>query len=665
MARADAIGLFWQDQPTNVRGERVLGPIPPIPATGWTVPTEMPNIQHAKWISLDVETYDPELNDYGPGWARGKGHICGISLAVEGAKWYFPIRHEVERELNLDADMVLRWANWALSGNGRKIGANVMYDIGWLRHEGVIVKGKIYDCQYAEALIEETAKLNLEGLGWRYLKEGKKSEVLKVWAQNYYGGSEAKWRRNIYRCPVTLVGPYAEQDATMPFDILMKQWPIMERRGLLDLFEMECGLINLLVDMRFKGITVDIPYAERLYDEFTLEADKATKEAEYIAGASINANSAENLAGVFDKLGLAYGRTTPSESNPEGNPSFTKDFLKTVKHPFAEKILRVREMDKLRGTFVKSYLLDANVNGKLYCLFHPVSSLEGGTRTGRFSSSDPNLQNIPTRTEEGGKIRQAFIMDEGHKQVRDYDYSQIEYRFLAHFATGEGADAVRAKYHADPKLDYHDLIGSMITAMTGIVLKRGYVKNINFGLVYGLGIEALAENLGVPVSEAKRLSAAFHEAIPFARATMDDITRTINHSGIITTILGRQSHFDLWEPSSYGMRGGYPLPYGAAVAKWGSAITRAYAYRGTNYRLQGSAAEIMKKGMLTAYESGVFDVTGVPRLTVHDELWFSDPGDVPDDAWDEMKHIFENCIPEVRVPIRFDCGIGPTWKEAH
>lgn len=661
--RFDADGLFWTDVQEKRGGPRTLGPMPEIPETGWRPPTELPNIRHAKWISLDTETYDPELRTAGPGWARHRGHICGMSVAVEGAKWYFPMRHTIQPELNMDPGAVIKWASWALGGDGVKIGANLTYDVGWLAEEGVMVQGPLYDVQIAEALINEVSKLGLDELGWKYLREGKVSDILKKWVLQYYGGSETVWRENIYRSPVTLAGPYAEGDAEMPYRILTKQWPELVSRGLMPLFEMECGLIRLFVEMRFNGIQIDMPYAEKLYEDLHVDIARFQAEANHIAGMSVNVDSGGSLAKAFDGLGLAYPRTAPSEKHPNGQPSFTANFLDTLQHPFAEKVREIRSTEKVANTFVKSYLLEKNINGKVYCSFKQTSSDKGGARTGRLASSDPNLQNIPVRTEIGKKVRAAFIMDHGHLQVRDFDYSQIEYRMLAHFATGAGADEVREKYRENPDLDYHDMIGDMIFSVTGIRLARSYVKNINFGLVYGLGIETLAWYLKTTVAHAKELSAAFHSAVPFAKTTMDDLSEIVNQTGIVTTILNRQSHFDLWEPARWQKRNGMPLPFSAARAQWGNDIIRAYLYRAINYRLQGSAADCMKMAMYQCYKQGVFHETGVPRLTVHDELFFSDPGG-KDAAFAEVKRICETCIPTT-VPLRFDCDIGKNWAEAH
>src|ERR1035437_52578 len=258
--RFDLCGLFWEDLPTSrKRGERVLGPLPAIPETGWRPPTELPDLRRASVMSFDVETYDPELEDHGPGWARGKGHLCGISIATPQQKIYVPMRHTVQAEMNLDPDKVLLWAKAMLETPCPKVGANLIYDVGWLRQEGVNVKGKLHDVQFAEALLDENSKVNLEALGRKYCGIGKEVDLLKDWVLNYYGGGQRGWRKDIHRAPVSLVGAYGEMDAALPLMIIKEQFPLLANEGLMDLFEMECKLIRILVDMRFAGVTIDIP----------------------------------------------------------------------------------------------------------------------------------------------------------------------------------------------------------------------------------------------------------------------------------------------------------------------------------------------------------------------------------------------------------------------
>lgn len=681
--RLDSIGLFWEDQVAEKGSRsRVLGPMPEIPETGWKAPTEMPNIKHAKWISIDTETKDLELDDAGPGWARHRGHIVGISVAVQGAKWYFPMRHEVQPEDNLDPGMVIRWAKDQLAGPGAKIGANMTYDVGWLKEEGVNLGGPFYDIQFAEALIEETSKLSLEDLGWKYLNRGKTADLLEEWIMSYYRPPKTKWRREIYRSPPKLVGAYAEDDAAMPALILMQQWKKLADRNLLDLFYLESDLIPLFVDMRFQGIQVDVEKAHENSAKFSKEANALLQASitQYLKPHGIkelNPNSSADMAKAFNALKLPYQMTEPTERNPNGQPSFTADFLNAQTHPFAKKIVRIRNLTKLDNTFLKGGIINKQVNNKVYCSFHQLSSDRGGARTGRLACSDPNLQNIPIREKEymgekvndGKLIRECFIKDFDHEKLRDGDYSQIEYRMLAHFATGEGSDDLRARYNNEPDLDYHNLIGGMIAKTPGLEdyatkEKRSYVKNVNFGVVYGVGDGHMAEMLNLTLRAAKSLLEQIHASVPFAKATMEDLMTEVNRTGIVETILGRQSHFDLWESQDWGRSKAPPCSFDEARRRWGTNIMRAYLYRALNYRLQGSAADIIKKGMRDAYKAGIYDEIGVPRLQVHDELLFSDPGGTRQEAWDEHTRIMENCIP-LSVPIRFDMSEGLNWRDAH
>lgn len=663
MSRFDSIGLFWQDLPSSgKRGERVLGPLPPIPETGWRPPTELPDLRRgASCLSFDVETYDPELEEHGPGWARGKGHICGISMATPDRKIYVPIRHEVQREMNLDVGCVLRWANDMLNTPDiPKVGANMIYDMGWLRQEGVTVAGSLHDVQFAEPLLDETSKVSLETLGQKYCGVGKQVDMLKEWILNYYGGSQTKWRKNIYRAPVTLVGAYGEQDAVLPLMIMRQQYPQLFAEGLINLFNMECKMIRILMEMRFAGVSVDLPYAEELRDRFVLEEAEVQKKINYIAGCDVNVNAAESLAAAFDKLGIPYPRTAATANKPNGNPSFVKEWLEHHDHPLAQAITELRGLAKLRGTFVEGYILGAHVNGKVHGSFHSMSGQDGGARTGRLSSSDPNLQNIPTRSKMGKLIRKAFIADAGHLRWRKYDYSQIEYRFLAHFAVGEGSDEIRQRYQSDPNTDYHQATMDLIKAITGIELERGPTKNINFGLIYGMGLDKLAKDLGLSIQAAKELITSYHTGVPFAKKTMEAVMAFVNEYGYNETILGRRTRFNLWEPAGWGMKGA-GLPYHEAVNAYGSDLKRAYAYKALNYKLQGSAADMMKSAMVKCWDDGIFDATGIPRLTVHDELDFSDPGG-RNDAFRAMREIMQNVM-TLRVPVICDCDIGPNWGD--
>lgn len=646
----------------------------PIPETGWRTPPYLPDLSAARVISIDCETWDPELADYrdaegnevsgkGPGWARGKGHIVGISVGADNnGRWYFPMRHEVEPEYNMDPEVVLLWAREQLGRKHQpKVGANLIYDVGWLQQEGVKVEGPLYDVQYAEALLDERAQVNLETLAQKYLNEGKESNLLYEWASRSYGGPVGpKQRKNIYRCPPRLVGPYATSDADLPLKVIAKQWPLLHAEGLLELFSKECRLIPLLVKMRFAGVRVDIPKAEKLRDLLRERAAVAQGKLNDMAGTLVDVDKSETLVRAFDALGVAYPRTE------KGKPSFVKDFLEKLDHPLGAAIREVRKLEKLAGVFVESYILDAHVNGMIYGQFHSLRNDGSGTRSGRFSGSNPNLQNIPSRDEElAPLVRGLFVPDEGHQQWRRYDYSQIEYRFLIHFAVGPGSDEVRRHFNAHPETDYHDMTLDMVAPVAGWDIstkekrkhKRKPIKNINFGLIYGMGVDKLASDLGLTPKEGKDLFKLYHKAVPFAKATMEWCIDEALATGKVRTMLNRCSRFDLWEPAGWG-NGGPALPYDLALRQYGN-ITRAATHKALNRKLQGSAADMMKEAMLRCWEDGIFDATGVPRLTVHDELDFSDPGG-KDKDFAELQHVLETALP-LRIPVKADMELGPDW----
>lgn len=668
--RKDALGLLWEET-KRPQIERIRE-MPRIPETGWRPPVAFPNLAPAKQISFDVETWDPELADFkdlygekisgkGPGWARGKGHIVGLAVGTEdGGRWYFPLRHEVEPQMNCNAEAVFAWARHELGRQHQpKVGANLLYDLGWLRQEGIKVAGDLIDVQYAEALLDETARTALDVLGLKYLREGKETSILYDWASAAYGGpATGESRKFIHKSPPRLVGPYAESDVDLPFRVWEKQEPLLRAEGLLDLFAMECGLLPLLLEMRFAGVNVDVARAEQLREVLLRREWEEQNHLNALCGYQVNVNAAESLAPAFDRFGIRYPMTAKT-----GKPSITKPFLESLEgFEIADRVGEIRKLSKLRGTFLESYILNSHIDGRIFCQFHPLRADEGGTRSGRFSSSTPNLQNIPSRDKELAPLmRGMFIPDAGHRRWVKFDYSQIEYRFLAHFATGPGADALRAQYNADPRTDYHIHTQDMVQRILRREIDRKPIKTINFGLIYGMGIPKLLASLNLSETEGEAFFEAYHAAAPYAKATMEDCTDEANRFGMVTTIMGRRSRFDLWEPDQWnnGERS-VALPYWQACQEYGE-IRRAMLHKALNRKLQGSAADMMKAAMLACWKSGVFDVTGVPRLTVHDELDFSDPGGrEAEEAFREIKRIMENVM-KLKIPVIADAEAGPDW----
>lgn len=672
--RQDALGLFWEDMPTQGRGGIVINrPIPKIPDNGWLPPREFPNLSAAKILGFDLETYDPELITCGPGWARNSGHIVGASLATEdGHKWYFPMRHEIQTELNMDPDQVLKFLADNLCDNRPKVGANLQYDYGWMAQEGIQVKGIGYDVQYAEGLLDEWAMdYSLDALGVRYVDQPKFSDELYKWSALAYGGNRGpRQRANIYRCPPSLVGPYAEDDADLPIKVLKKQWVELERAGLLGLFQMECKLIPILIGMRFRGL----PYDEERVDQASKYLISLEEHNQMLlndmAGFELGVTDKNGILRFFEQNKLKYPRT------PKGAPSFTKPFLEKHDHPGARLITEIRKLNKARTTFLDSSIIAKGVDGKIFPSLHPLKGEQGGTGSGRFSSSHPNGQQFPSRDEQTAPlIRGCFVPEPGYPDWLKMDLSQIEYRMFAH----ESGDENLIREYQDPKADFHKVVSKFL----GDKLPRKPVKNYNFMSLYGGGedkatemvkgdleaklVEELLLDFGIPYTGssnkakllAQKIISLYEERFPAAKATLNHFMAIAENTGEIRTILNRRSVFQLWEPAGYGK--GVALPRHLAEQRYGLAIKRAYCYRGLNRRLQGSSADLIKKAMLDAYEAGLFnsDQLGFPHITVHDEFDFSyHPDQEP--YMLKFKEITEQAIP-LKVPVIMDVETGPDW----
>lgn len=628
MSRFDNVGMWWQDFPVERLADRdTVRNVAP-PRTGWAA-RDFPNLSGVKAVGLDTETKDLELLSRGPGFVRGAAHVVGVSVATDDDAWYFPLRHEYapEASLNLDPAKVFAWLDDVFSTRTSIVGANLMYDLEALRAEGVRhPAGRLLDVQFAEPLLDENRRsYALDVLANVHLGEGKETSKLYQWCADSFGGKvTGEQRKNIWRAPPSLVGPYAEADARLPLQILRKQWKLLDAEGLLDLFALECDLIPLLLDMRFRGVRVDTERARLVAADMRERA----KHWQGVLG-PVDAWSADSVARVFKKNNLEFLRT------PDGAPSFTKDFLATVDHPVARAVLSVRKFEKAANPFVESYILGAVHNGRIHCQFHPLRSDNFGTVSGRFSSSNPNLQNIPSRDEElGPMIRSLFIPEEGCTW-RKADHSQIEYRLLTHYAVGPGADEMRARYRDDPTTDYHEMTVELVRERTSVELGRKPAKNLNFGLVYGMGKDTLMRSLGVGLDLAEQLYEAYFTALPAVKKTYKSAERLARRRGYIKTVLGRRRRFVDDEPT----------------------------HKALNSALQGGAADIIKRGMVDCYKAGVFDVTGVPHLTVHDELDWSDDG-TPEyaEAMREAERILVECVP-LRVPLRLGVDTGTTWGD--
>ena len=608
------------------------------PETEWVMPDELKDLRGAKQIAIDLETNDPDLKELGSGNVTGKGHIAGIAVAVEGWSGYFPIGHESNG--NMDKKLVFSWLQDMFNQKDTTfIFHNAMYDICWLRSVGLTIKGKIVDTMIAASLIDENRlSYQLNTLSKYYVGMGKDENILNAAAKEY--GIDAK--KDLWRLPAMFVGQYAERDAESTLKLWQRLETEMYQQELWDVFNLETKLFPCLVDMRFKGVRVDLEKADNIKKSLMHKEKKILNKIKHLTGVDVEIMAARSIAKAFDKLKLPYDRTEKSKE-----PSFTKNFLQNHPHELPKAIAEAREINKAHSTFIDSITKHA-VDGRIHADINQIRSDAGGTVTGRFSMSNPNLQQIPARHPElGPLIRSIFIPEQNH-MWGSFDYSQQEPRILVHYAKLQnltGVDEIVDAYNAGDA-DFHQVVADM----AGI--ERKQAKTINLGLMYGMGKNKLMAELGLMKESAEKLIRQYHTKAPFVKQLMDNVSRKANDRGKIRTLLGRACHFDLWQPVQFGVY--KPLPLEQARKEYDEPLKRAFTYKALNKLIQGSAADMTKKSMVALYENGI-----VPHIQIHDEVDISVESN---EKAEEIIEIMESAV-ELKVPNKVDYESGANWGE--
>lgn len=657
--RLDHSGLIWQT-PVKPRQERgFTGPVV-LPPSGWAPPTELPTLRGVKRICVDTETKDPELSELGPGVRRPGCHIVGLALAVDGGpRWYFPIRHEGGG--NLDAAMVMGWAREELNAfDGEVVGAQLLYDLDFLAEEGVTfpLAKAFHDVQVAEPLLDEWRRsYSLDSLARDYLGEQKEEELLRrVAALHGWVGNKAV-KRNLWRLPGDYAGAYGEGDVDLPLRILPKQLARLEEEGLTQVYEIERKLIPMLLAMRRRGVRVNVARAEEVLKGLRVKQTEALAHLKRLAGPGAEFMRPATLVKALSERGLKVPRTPKS-----GQPSITKAFLE--RHQSDElcaTVAKGRRIGIVITTFMEGHILGHAINGRIHCQFHQLKGDDAGT-IARLSSSDPNLQNVPARDEElAPMVRGIFEPEDGEVWER-LDENQVEYRLLTNFAIGPSGEGARQRYINEPSTDFHKMAATMLKVDPEDKVKRKRVKTWNFAKVYGAGVKKLAEISGSSFADAQKLDAEYNQLMPFVEATYTRAMQWADRRGFVVTVLGRRQRFPFWEPAGNFGEGRKPmLPREQALAAYGPRVVRANTHMALNRKLQASAADIMKKAMVDAWEAGIQGALGAPLLTVHDELDLSKPRTAAgDEAVRELQRIMERCV-QLKVPLICDRESGTTW----
>jgi len=607
------------------------------PQTEWTPPTEFPDLSKHDEIAIDLETKDPNLNTrMGSGSIVKNGDVVGISVAVKNWCGYYPIAHEGGG--NMDRKLVLKWFQDVLSTSATKIFHNAMYDVCWIRSLGLSINGKIVDTMIASALVDENQmRYDLNNCSKRYTGKGKNETALYEAAKSWGVDPKAE----MYKLPAIYVGEYAEQDATITLDLWQELKKEILHQDLESIFDLETELFPCLVDMRFLGVRVDSENAHKLKAILVEKEKRYLLQVKKETQVDVQIWAARSIAKVFEKLHLPFDRTEKTNS-----PSFTKNFLSNHPHPLVKLITQAREINKAHTTFIDT-IIKHNHKGRIHAEINQLRGDNGGTVTGRFSYSNPNLQQIPARNKElGPAIRSLFLPEEGHTWGC-FDYNQQEPRLVVHYATLQnlmGIDEVLNSYKKG-EADFHSIVSEMAD------IPRTQAKTINLGLFYGMGKNKLQAELGINKESAEDLFKKYHNQVPFVRQLMNAVMQRAQSSGRIRTLLGRLCRFHLWEPNQFGIH--KALPHEQALAEHGPGIKRAYTYKALNKLIQGSAADMTKKAMIELHSNlGI-----IPHIQVHDELDISVA--TPTHA-EKIKEMMEHAV-NLEVPNKVDYESGKNW----
>ena len=592
-----------------------------------TVDTEEEMAKLGRFLAdQDFFAFDTETDGIDPLTAG----LVGMSFAVkENEAWYVPVPADKE-----EATKVVAHFSPALQNRkSQKIGQNIKFDIIVLRKYGVRVAGPLFDTMIAHYLLNPELRHGMDYLAETYLK-------YKPVPISQLIGPKGKNQLCMRDVPLAQIAEYAAEDADVTLKLKNFFAPELKKAGIESLFfDIEMPLIYVLVEMEVTGVKLDTVALKQSSEELTAALNNLEKEIYELAGVKFNINSSKQVGEVlFEHLKIEE----KAKKTKTGSYSTSEDILEKMrsKHPVVGKLLEYRGLKKLLSTYIDA--LPELINpetGKIHTSFNQTV-----TATGRLSSTNPNLQNIPIRDELGREIRKAFIPDNEDCTFFSADYSQIELRIMAHLSQDEhmieafrsGADihsATAAKIYGIP---VEEVTGDM----------RHKAKTANFGIIYGISIFGLAERLNIPRAESKELIEGYFKSYPGIRDYMDESIRIAKEKGYVETIFKRKRY--LPDINSH------------------NAIVRGYAERNAiNAPIQGSAADIIKVAMVRIYNR--FEEEGLKSkmiLQVHDELNFN----VCQDEQEKVRQIvleeMENAI-QLQVPLIADCGEGKNWLEAH
>jgi DNA polymerase I-like protein with 3'-5' exonuclease and polymerase domains len=632
------------------------------------------DLQDVDTVAIDIETYDPNLKTKGLGAIRKDGFITGVAVATGKDTVYFGLHHSDKTTSKEEEKEFWDQLNKKLLQNPNiiKVFHNAIYDVCWLRSvTGKMLKGRLVDTMVAASVIDENRfKYSLDALSKDYLNDSKYKYDL--YEKAAIEGIKDPMS-NMHKLSYDLVKVYAKQDV----DLTLKLWNLFNKKldktlytkaennkvyTCRNIFELETRLFPCLVDMKFKGVRIDTQKLEHLGKRLRRRRDNLLSIIKKHTGLKLQLWAATSIKQLLDNRKITKFEKTPKS----GMPKLPKDFLKTHEDRFLRMVSKAREADKAVNTFIeglKSYIY----KGRIHADINQIKGDGGGTVTGRFSMSNPNLQQIPSKGYIGKKMRQLFIPEEGHTWG-SFDYSQQEPRIVVHYAIKHGlseTEDLKEKFD-DDKADFHQVVADMAK------ISRKQAKTINLGLFYGMGKGKLQAELNLDKAQAKTLFDTYHRKVPFVKELSDNLIRFAAKHKLIFTLEDRFCRFDKyesvnkrwdnnkrkfqeWDPEAVEIKQSdgkikykgdwitpklftreeawtkFKLLFNAKSKEKVEQLTEeqrqdwfknyfspAFTYKALNRLVQGSAADMTKKAMVLLYEKGI-----VPHIQIHDELCVS------------------------------------------
>ena len=634
-------------------------------------------------VAVDIETYDPNLKTKGLGAIRNDGFICGIAVATGKETAYFPLRHsDIFTDYKRDEKI------WSVlnekifqNENITKVFHNAMYDVCWIRAvTGMKMKGRIVDTMIAASVVDENRfKYSLDSLSKDYLNEEKYKYDLQQKTLEWSGGTVKDPMTNMHKLPASIVKEYAKQDVNLTY----KLWNLFnkkidevlytkedgDQKTCRQIFELETKLFLCLVDMKFKGVRIDVAKAIEFGRHLKKRREQILKAIESLTTVRVDIWAAASIKKLLDHLHIKDYKVTPKSKMPQ----LPKDYLKTHSNKCLRMIAKAREYDKAANTFIDG-LLEYVHEGRIHADINQIRSDSGGTVTGRFSMSNPNLQQIPAKGFIGKKMRELFIPEEGCKWG-SFDYSQQEPRIVVHYAIKlglPGTEGLQDEFDKDDA-DFHQIVADMAN------ISRKQAKTINLGLFYGMGKIKLQKELGLDQKQARELFNEYHGRVPFVRQLSQELITFAKENKLLFTLYDRFCRFNKWETTNKEWNpeinrfNEVPL-YTEEQAReafkaemldkykenkidtnymdyFDRYYTPAFTYKALNRLIQGSAADMTKKAMVDLYEKGI-----IPHIQIHDELCFS----ITDHEPELIKETMEQTIP-LEVKNKVDFESGPNW----